>query len=70
MIKKDLGFGLFPDIHFFQRESDLYSVPLFFKNGKPLTRNTWLVYHKDDLANPILKNFVDFVKGFDFSQLD
>ena len=70
MIKKDLGFGIFPDTHFFPRESDLYSVPLFFKNGKPLTRDTWLVYHKDDLANPILKNFVDFVKGFDFSQLD
>ncbi|MEY8337120.1 hypothetical protein AALB16_03690 [Lachnospiraceae bacterium 62-35] len=70
MIKKNPGFGIFPDTRFFQKETSLYSIPLFFKNGKPFLRKTWLVYEKGDLSNLILKNFVEFVRQLDFQRLD
>ncbi|MEA5083658.1 MAG: LysR family transcriptional regulator [Lachnospiraceae bacterium] len=66
MIKQNLGYGIFSDKNFFKHDPSLFSLPLIYKDGTAFTRKTFLVYHKDDLHNTVLNNFVVFIDKYDF----
>lgn len=69
MVKHGLGYGIFPDPKYFMFEQGLYSLPLTFADGTSFTRMTWLVYEKSSLKNPLISDFVNFIKSIDVNQL-
>jgi len=65
MVKRGLGFGIFPDPKYFMFEEGLYSIPLEFSDGTEFTRRTWMLYNKANLKNPVVAGFVDFMSRMD-----
>lgn len=60
MVKNDLGIAILPEICL--RPSDeLYKYPLFYKNGEPVTRDTWLMYNQEFLKLSTVRTFIDFL---------
>jgi hypothetical protein len=41
----------------------LVTIPLTHKDGSKFVRKTRLVYHKEELENLPVKNFIDFIKN-------
>ncbi|MBR1567178.1 MAG: LysR family transcriptional regulator [Oscillospiraceae bacterium] len=69
MVKHGLGYGIFPDPKYFMFEKGLYSQPMTFADGTSVTRLTWLLYEKSSLKNPLVRDFVDFIKSIDVNRL-
>lgn len=69
LVKRGLGFGIFPDPKYFQYESGLYSLPLEFADGSKFTRTSYLLYEKASLRNPLVANFVSFMESIDINEL-
>ncbi len=69
MVRHGLGYGIFPDPKYFMFEKGMYSLPLEFDDGTSFTRATWLLYEKSSLKNPLVSNFVEFIKGIDINEL-
>ena len=63
MIKEGLGYGIIPDIRYTKGEP-LFATPLSHKDGTPFTRNTWFVYSAEKMNNPIVHDFVNFIKKY------
>lgn len=60
MVKNDLGIAILPEICL--RPSDeLYKYPLFYENGEPVTRDTWLMYNQEFLKLSTVRTFIDFL---------
>lgn len=59
MVLNGLGYGMF-FIKEYLENTNIYSIPLFFKNGTPFIRNTWLIYYEEDLYNSLIKKFAEF----------
>jgi len=60
MVKNDLGIAILPEICL--RPSDeLYKYPLFYENGEPVTRDTWLMYNQEFLKLSTVQKFIDFL---------
>jgi len=60
MVKNDLGIAIVPQICL-QPSDNLHTYELFYKNGEPVVRNTWLMYNEDSLMLSTVKNFIDFL---------
>lgn len=69
LVKQGLGYGIFPDPKYFQNEKGLYSLPLQFSDGTSFTRPTWLLYEKSSLKNPLVADFVNFIRDTDINKL-
>lgn len=69
MIKHNLGYGIFSDKNFFKNDHSLFSIPLVYKDGSKFTRKTYLVYHKEEVYNALVSNFINFVKEIDFNNI-
>lgn len=61
MIMAGLGYGIFPDVGYFSKGDELTTIPLVYKDGSKLLRNTSLVYHREDVHNPLINNFIQFI---------
>jgi DNA-binding transcriptional LysR family regulator len=62
MIVEGLGYGIFPDVGYANNMDKLVTIPLTHKDGSKFVRKTRLVYHREDMENPLVKNFVNFIK--------
>lgn len=62
MAREGLGYT----IGFFRpediEERGLYSVPLFYKDGTPVERNTWIMYDENYPKSAFVKSFIEFVE--------
>lgn len=60
MVERGLGWGIVPEmcLEYF----DGIARPLYFENGEPLTRATWLMYKKKALELPQVRVFLDLVR--------
>lgn len=62
MVQNGLGISIVfnnyqeEDYHFFQ-------IPLFHPDGKPLERNTWLIYPEDMESVPCIDCFIEYALG-------
>lgn len=61
MVKHGLGYGIFSDPHYADPADHLFDYPLEFRDGSRFTRDSWLVYDENNLSNPLLSHFVEFV---------
>lgn len=66
MVFSGLGFGLLPSI-FLDEQPNAYSYILKDKQGKPIERRTWLIYHGNATANKTVRSFIEFVRAHEFS---
>jgi len=62
MIDEGLGYGIFPDIGYIKGRKDLFSIPLVHKDGSQFVRKTWFVYSNETMDNPIISDFVGFIR--------
>lgn len=66
LVKKNLGYGIFSDGRYYNPADGLYSMPLEYLDGSKFSRDSWMVYDKSSMQNPIVSHFVEFVsKHFD-----
>lgn len=61
MIANGLGYGAFLVPEFIEGTPGLHKMPMFTRDHQPVTRNTWMICHKDSYRIPLVKRFVDFV---------
>ncbi|ALS75836.1 LysR family transcriptional regulator [Planococcus rifietoensis] len=62
MVKNDLGIAILPEICL--RPSDeIHKYPLFYKDGEPVMRDTWLMYNHEFLKLSTVQKFVEFLKN-------
>ncbi|MDD6697785.1 MAG: substrate-binding domain-containing protein, partial [Veillonellaceae bacterium] len=60
MVERGLGWGIVPEMCL--ENFDGIARPLYFENGEPLTRATWLMYQKQALELPQVRVFLDLVR--------
>lgn len=60
MVKNDLGIAILPEICL-QPSDNLFTQDLSYKNGKPVFRNTWLMYNQDSLKLTTVKKFINYL---------
>ncbi len=63
MISNGLGYSIFLSPEFIDSNDDLYKMPLFFRNGTPFVRNNWMIWNREVYEIPLIRNFIDFIKG-------
>jgi DNA-binding transcriptional LysR family regulator len=63
MVKNGLGYGIFLIDGFIDQEDGLVKTFLYWGNGEPLIRNTWMIYEKGVQKDPLAANFIDFIKN-------
>lgn len=66
MVFRGLGFGLLPSV-FLPECPEAHSYILKNRAGKPIERNTWLIYKKELLQHKTAKEFFNFIKANEFS---
>lgn len=66
LVKKNLGYGIFSDGRYYNPADGLHAMPLEYLDGSKFSRDSWMVYDKSSMQNPIVSHFVEFVsKHFD-----
>lgn len=61
MVRRGLGWGIVPEICLKDFKGCIR--PLFFANGEPLLRSTYIMYSSQILALPQVKAFIDLIKN-------
>ena len=62
MILAGLGYGIFLSHAFVGAAGGLFQLPLVYRDGSPLTRNSWMVWQKEFAEVPLVRNFIDTMK--------
>ena len=68
MVVNELGYAIMHDI-VVKGTDDLQIINITDKNGEPILRRTWMLYHEDSLKLNLVKAFVDFIKNYDLNSL-
>ena len=63
MVLHGLGWAILPATGL-GKHTDLYKQNLQWRNGKPLLRHTWLMYHTSSFELLAVKAFVEFVHNY------
>lgn len=63
MVKNGLGYAIYLSNDFIRNE-DIYKIPLYDPDGKPMIRRDWMIYHKDSLQLEYVSAFVEYVKQY------
>lgn len=64
MVKNDFGFAIVPAICL-QKDDDLYQQEIYFRDGTPVTRETWLMFNESFENLTVVNRFVDYLKTWD-----
>lgn len=67
MVVNGLGYAIIPRM-ILNDIDNLHIIDLADKDGKPLIRQTWMIYHQELLEMNIIKVFVNFIKTLDFQK--
>ena len=62
MVLHGLGWAILPAIGLKQHNQNLFIKNLYFKDGTPLVRRTWLMYRSSYLQLPIIWAFIEHIK--------
>jgi len=61
MLRNGLGYSVVYS-NYLQSSDTFFKLPMYNRDGSPVMRNTWMVYRKDYKSNPLIRNFVEFVR--------
>lgn len=67
MVFNGLGYGFLPQILINEAPTKLYTQALTYKDGRPFTRDTFLVFNKETLKAPLPKLFYNYLRECDFA---
>lgn len=59
-VSHEIGWGIVPKIYL-KKLPSLFCLPLYLKSGKPLQRQTFMLYNKHIAEQPPCKAFIDFI---------
>jgi len=59
-----IGYSILPGITLNHTEKEIAKIPLYNENGKPLTRETWLLGYESAFKLKQVKAFVDLILNF------
>lgn len=62
MIKNGLGYGIFFETDQTPIYPQLFVKKMEYRNGTPLTRNTWMMYRSASGEVPLVANFISFIR--------
>ncbi|MGV3489120.1 MAG: LysR family transcriptional regulator [Tuberibacillus sp.] len=63
MAMNGIGYAILPSISLTEKDEGIYKIPLSYKSGKAIKRDTWLITHDDALNLKQVQVFIDSVKG-------
>jgi DNA-binding transcriptional LysR family regulator len=63
MVANGLGYGIFLSPHFLARSTELFRRPLFYPDGRPFGRNSWMISTPAFSALPLVANFLGYIRG-------
>ena len=66
MAMNGIGYAILPSISLTNKDKGIYKIPLSYKSGKEIKRDTWLITHEDALELKQVKAFIDLLKGRDY----
>lgn len=69
MIKRGLGYSIFPDPKLCMNEPELYTIPMTRADGSPIARRTWLLYRREVRGRPSVASFLQFMEDLDIDAL-
>lgn len=67
MVKHGLGYGIMPG-RILHDIPHLRKAVLNDRNGNPIQRSSWMIYHEEDQKLNIINTFVNFIKTANFAQ--
>lgn len=62
MVMNGLGYAILPRM-ILDDAPELHTMEITMLNGEPITRFTWMLYHKESLQLHIVKAFVEFLEN-------
>lgn len=62
MIANGLGYGIFLSPNFVSHSRGLFKTPLFYKDGRPLVRNSWMIWSGEFSDVPLVKRFLAYAR--------
>ncbi len=65
MVRHHLGYALVP-ARILRNKPDIFRLDIKGRDNTPILRKTWMLYNDLSCNLPIVKLFVDFVKGYTF----
>ena len=68
MVANDLGYAIMPSL-VVKNQGELYETTLKDKEGKPIIRETWMLYNEDDYELNLVRTFIEFMDEINFQQL-
>jgi len=68
MVINGLGYAFMPS-NFVSNIDGLHKIILFDREGNPLLRRSWMLYHEELMEMNIVSAFVNSIKQIDFSKL-
>ncbi len=63
MIANGLGYGIFLSPNFVDNSKSLFKLPLFYKDGRPLVRNSWMIWNREFSDVPLVKRFLGHIRA-------
>lgn len=69
MIANGLGYGIFLSPKFVEESRSMFRMPLFHKDGQPLSRSLWMVWKRECDEIPLVQEFLSFI-GSRFNRED
>ena len=63
MVASGLGYGIFLSPDFARQTRTLFQLPLFYRDGAPLTRNSWMIWRKEFADISLIRNFMDYMQS-------
>jgi DNA-binding transcriptional LysR family regulator len=64
MMSHELGYAIFLNTEYWEFNKNLYYMQVFFRDGTPLTRSSWVGYRQESLELANVNAFVDFTKRY------
>lgn len=64
MVRHGLGYAIFLNRDFFDKDPNIHAIPLYDRQNKPLIRNDLMIYKKETLQNELTCSFVNFAEEY------
>lgn len=68
MVVNGLGYAIMPST-IFSDTPYIHKINLQDKQGKPIIRKTWMIYHKEALELKVVNAFTTFIRSVDFHNI-
>ncbi|SFL36317.1 LysR family transcriptional regulator [Pelosinus propionicus] len=68
MVVNGLGYAIVPST-IFKNDENIHQIALMDNDGKPILRQTLIMYQKEMLELKMVRRFIDFAKTVDFNNL-